>query len=179
MRKRRDEPLRDFLRGRDMHGGRETVVRRLAHVDVIVGMDRRFRAEFLAELLVGAVGDHLVDVHVGLGAGAGLPDKKREMIVELAVDDLLRGLHDRLAAPAVERSKLEIGFRRRALDDGERSDKRARHALLADAEIAARALGLRPPIAVGRHFDGPKRVGFGAGFHGGRKETRNQKPEAE
>ena len=44
-----------------------------------------------------------------------------KLIVELAVDDLLRGLDDRLGAPRVERSELAIGFRRRALDDGERA----------------------------------------------------------
>ena len=41
------------------------------------------RAELAAEQLDGAVADHLVDVHVGLGAGAGLPDVEREMLVEL------------------------------------------------------------------------------------------------
>ena len=162
---RRQQPLRDFFRRRDMHRGREAVVRRLAHIDVIVGMDRRFLAALAAEHFVGAVGDHLVDVHVGLGAGAGLPHRQREMIVELAVDDLLRRLHDGLCAARIERSERQIGFRRGALDDGERADDRARHALLADAEIIARALGLRAPVAVRRHFDRAERIGFGAGLH--------------
>ena len=99
MRQRRIEQPRDLLGRRDVHRGREAVVRRLAHVDVIVGMHRRFRAELAAEHFVGAVGDHLVDVHVGLGAGAGLPDHQREVIVELAVDHLLRRLDDGVGAP--------------------------------------------------------------------------------
>ena len=49
----------------------------------------------------------------------------------------------------------------------ERRDQRPRHALVADAEIIARALGLRAPIAIGRDLDRPEAVGFGAGFHGG------------
>ena len=69
----------DRHRRRDVHGGRDAVVRRLAHVDVIVRMHRRFRAELAAERDIGGVGDHLVDVHVGLRAGAGLPDQQREM----------------------------------------------------------------------------------------------------
>jgi hypothetical protein len=77
------------------------VVRRLAHVDVVVGMDRLLEP-IAAEHLDGAVGDHLVGVHVGLGARAGLPDDEREMIVELAVDHLLRGLDDGLADLRVE-----------------------------------------------------------------------------
>jgi hypothetical protein len=32
-------------------------------------------------------GDHLVDVHVGLGAASRLPDDERELVVELAVDN--------------------------------------------------------------------------------------------
>ena len=128
-------------------------------------MDRRFRAERAAEPLVGAVGDHLVDVHVGLGAGAGLPDDQRELIVEPAVDDLLRRLDDGLGAARVERAKLAIGLRRRALDDGQRADDRKRHELVADAKIVARTLGLRAPVAIGGHFERAERVGFGAGFH--------------
>ena len=55
-----------------------------------------------------------------------------------------------------------VDLGRGALDDAERADDRSRHALLADAEIAARALGLRAPIAVGRHLDRAEGVGLGA-----------------
>ena len=44
-------------------------------------------AEFAAENLVGAIGDHLVQIHVRLRAGAGLPDHQRKMIIEAAVDN--------------------------------------------------------------------------------------------
>ena len=37
------------VRRRDVHRGRERVVRRLAHVDVIVGMNRLLGAELAAE----------------------------------------------------------------------------------------------------------------------------------
>ena len=43
-----------------------------------------------AEQLVRAVGDDLVGVHVGRGAGAGLEDVDHELVVELAVGDLVR-----------------------------------------------------------------------------------------
>ena len=157
--------MHDFLRRRDMHRGRESVVRRLAHIDVIVGMNRILGAELAGEQFVGAVGDHLVDVHVGLRAGAGLPNHQRELIVELAVDDFGRRLHDRLGAPRIERAELAIDFGGGALDQRQRRDQRPRHALVADAEIIARTLGLRAPIAIGRDFDRPEAVGFGAGFH--------------
>ena len=88
---RRDEPVHDLLGGGDVHGGRERVVRRLRHVDVVVGVDRLLAAQLAAGQLDGAVGDDLVGVHVRLGAAAGLPDAERELVVELPVDDLVGG----------------------------------------------------------------------------------------
>jgi hypothetical protein len=57
---RGNEISRDRSGGRDVHCGRKRVVRRLAHIDVIVRMHRLLGAELAAEQLVGTVGDHLV-----------------------------------------------------------------------------------------------------------------------
>ena len=70
----RGHHLHDGFRGRHVHGGRERIVRRLRHVDVVVGMDGFFRAHFSARKLDRAVGNDLVDVHVRLRSGPGLPD---------------------------------------------------------------------------------------------------------
>ena len=48
---------------------------------MIVGVDGGLAAELAAEQLDGAVGDDLVGVHVGLGAGPRLPDYQREVVV--------------------------------------------------------------------------------------------------
>ena len=72
--------------GGDVHGGREGVVGRLAHVAVVVGVDGGFGPHLAAEDFNRAVGDDLVRVHVGLRARSGLPDDQRKMIVELARD---------------------------------------------------------------------------------------------
>ena len=153
----------DALGGRDMHRGRERIVRRLAHVDVIVGMNRLLGAEFAAEHLVGAVGDHLVEVHVGLGAGAGLPDHQRKMIVELALDHLARGAGDGAGAARVEQAEFAVGLRCGELDDAERVNDADRHPVMADLEILPRAFGLRAPIAIGGNVDRTEAVGLAAG----------------
>ena len=70
----------------DVHGSRKGVVRRLRHVDVVVGMHGLLGADVAAGELDGPVRDDLVDVHVGLRAAAGLPDVEREMVAELAGD---------------------------------------------------------------------------------------------
>ena len=71
-------------RGGDVHRARERIVRRLPEIDVVVGVDRRLVAAPSAKPLVGEVGDHLVDIHVGLGARAGLPHLEREFVVARA-----------------------------------------------------------------------------------------------
>ena len=131
-------------------------------------MNRLLGAELAAEQFVGAVGDHLVEVHVGLGAGAGLPDHQRKMIVELAVDHLARGADDGAGAALVEQPEFAIGFRRSQLDDAERANDRHRHPVMADAEILPRTLGLRAPVAIGGNLDRTEAVGLGAGGTGSR-----------
>ena len=59
---------------RNVHRGREGVVRALGLVAVIVRVQQLFARNFVA-----AVCNDLVHVHVGLGAAAGLPDREREV----------------------------------------------------------------------------------------------------
>ena len=79
-----------------MHDGGEGVVGGGGHVDVVVGVDGLLGAHGATEDLNGTVGDDLVGVHVGLGAGAGLPDNQREVVQQLALGDLSGGLLDGL-----------------------------------------------------------------------------------
>ena len=92
------ELLLDRLERRDVDGRGDHVVGRLAHVDRVVGVDRDLAAaDAVVELLVGDARDHLVGVHVGRGAAAGLEDVEDELVVVLALGDRLRGLDDRRA----------------------------------------------------------------------------------
>jgi hypothetical protein len=125
-------------------------------------MDRVLGADGAAEQLDRAVGDHLVGVHVRLGAGTGLPDGEREIVVELAVDHLARRFGNGHRRVPVQLAEIAIGQRGRLLDDAERADQRQRHRLRADREIHQRAAGLRAPVAVGRHLDFAHRIGFGS-----------------
>ena len=91
----RQEILGQCAGRRDMHRGREGIVRGLAEIDMIVGMDRRHPAPRRSKAFVGAIGDHLVDVHVRLGARTGLPDFQGKMIVKPPGDDLVGRRDDR------------------------------------------------------------------------------------
>ncbi len=152
-------------RGGDVHRGGEVVVRRLGHVDVIVGMHRLLGAERLVGKLAAAVGDHLVDVHVELSARAGHPDVQREHVVVPAGQDLVAGLDDQPVALRVEPPAGEIGVGAGLLEQRIGADHLARHQVLADREIVQRALGLRTPQLVGGHLDFAHRVGFLAHLH--------------
>lgn len=94
---RGQERLLDVENGGNVHDSGEGVVGGGTHVDVVVGVDGLLAAHLAAEDLNGAVGDDLVGVHVGLGAGAGLPDDQREVVDQFERGDLLGGLLDGLA----------------------------------------------------------------------------------
>jgi len=131
-------------------------------------MNRGFGAELAAKHFVGTIGDHLVEVHVGLRAGAGLPDHKRKMIVELALDHFARGADDGAGAALVEQPELAIGFRRGKLDDAERANDCHRHPVMTDAEILPGTFGLRAPVAVGGNLDRAEAIGLDARGTGSR-----------
>lgn len=93
----RKKRILDLQNGGNVHNGREGIVGRGGHVDMVVGVDRLLAAHGPAQDLNCTVGDDLVGVHVGLGARAGLPDNKREMVNQFEVGNLSGGLLDRLA----------------------------------------------------------------------------------
>jgi hypothetical protein len=160
---RGQQPLVDRARGGDVHRGREAVVRRLRLVDMVVGVDRRLAAAIAGQDLVGAARDHLVGVHVRLGARSGLPDDERKLVVVHAARDLARRLLDRLAQLGVERALAGIDPGRRLLDEAQRVDDLGRHLLAcSEREIEDRALGLGAPIGVSRHLDRAEAVAFRA-----------------
>jgi hypothetical protein len=65
---RRQQPRLDGAGCGDVHRGGEAVVGRLALVDMVVGVDRLFAAALSGQDFIRPSGDHLVGVHVRLGA---------------------------------------------------------------------------------------------------------------
>ena len=158
MAQRRQQPMLDLLRTSDVHGRRIGIVRRLAHVDVVVGVHRLLGAEHAPQHLDRPVRDDLVGVHVRLRAGARLPHGQRKVLVELALAHFLRGRGDGFAELRVEPAERHVHVGSCALDDAERAHDRLGLLLPADLEIAERALRLGAPIFIGRHLDGAEAV---------------------
>ena len=82
--KRGQEVIAHRQRRRNVQCAGEAVIRRLAHVDMVIGMHRRFAAACARQRLIGDAGNNLVHIHVRLRAAARLPDDKRELRVIFA-----------------------------------------------------------------------------------------------
>ena len=147
--------------------GGEHVVGALAHVHVVVGMDRLVRVEAIAAgQLDRPIGNHLVDVHVGRRAGAGLVDVDRELVVELAGGHFAgsgqQGLDllviQRVLARAGQLAQVAIGHGGGPLDQGKGMDQLRGHGLAGNGEVLHRPLGLGPEIGLGRQADFTQRI---------------------
>ena len=168
----RAHPPLDRLGRGDVHGRGVDVVGRLAAVDVVIGVDPPPAPARAAQKLAGAVGQHLVDVHVGLGARAGLPDHQGKFAVVPPCQHFVGSGHDRLCLGGVQQPQVRIDRGRRPLDAHQRGNQLARLPLARDVKVRQRALGLRPPEAMGRHLDGAEGVVLGSGCHGSSPRSR-------
>ena len=124
----RDDLVHEGLHRGHVHGRREDVVRRLALVHVVVGVHEALLAALAAQDLAGPIGEHLVHVHVALGAAARLPDHERELVVVTAREHLVGGGHDRLPLLLVEDLQVHVHEGGGLLDQGEGVDHRLRAA---------------------------------------------------
>ncbi len=141
----------DRLQRRDVDRRRDHVVRRLAHVDVVVGMDA-FASSFFSQKLQRAVGDDLVGVHVGGSAGTGLKNIHDKFLVELSLHDFRGGAVDRVGDLRVQKSEIAIGRGGRVLDNGQGADEFRREADAAHGKIFHRPLRLRAVVRALGHF---------------------------
>ncbi len=120
---------------------------------MVIGVDEAALAARSSEQLGGAVGEHLVEVHVGMGSRTGLPDHQRELPGVAAGDHLLGGADDRRGQAPIEQAEIAIGLGGAAFHRRQRGDQERGHALAGDAEMLEGALRLRPPQASVGHGD--------------------------
>ena len=156
----REESVLDGDDGSNVHRCRESVVRALRHVGVIVRME-----DLLARDLVAAICDDLVDVHVGLRAAARLPDGEGEVFREFACDDLITRRLDGVQTLFVELAELVVRDGSGFLQNAECMDDLGGHLLDADREVLEAALRLCRPILVCGHLDFAEGIVFDTILH--------------
>jgi len=156
------EPRRQAQRGR-VH-----VIRALRGVDVVVRVQRLVAPLGMPEVLERAVGDHLVRVHVGRGAGAALDHVDDELLVQGAADQVVAGEHDRVGAGPVDHAEFGVRERGRLLDERQRADQRRhrRDRLPADREVVDRTSAVHAPVGVGGNVHVAEEVVLAAGRRG-------------
>jgi hypothetical protein len=162
----REQVLVDLPDGGDVHRGGEGVVGGLAHVDVVIGVDGCLGPQCAADQLDRPVADDLVDVHVALRAGPGLPYVQREVVVQRAGDHLVGDAGDQVGFPARQAALAAVDERGGLLDVAVGVVDGLGHAVVADGEVDQGPLRLGAPVPVGGHLDGAHRVRFAAGAGG-------------
>ena len=128
----------------------EHIVGALAAVDVVIGMHGLPGAASLAGEFAGPIGNHLIDVHVRLGAAAALPARQRKFPIQLSRFHLAGRLADPLAALLIEHAELMVGLGGHALEASDRMDQLQRNWVVADLEAMPGPLGLCPPVTLRR-----------------------------
>ena len=156
---RRAQPRR-FAAQADLDGRGEYIVRRLRHVRVVVRRDDVIAAARLAEQLERAVREHLVHVHIDRRARAALDRVERELVEELAREDLVRRAHERLADAGRETPRLHVRERRRLFHCGHRLHEIAVDRLPRDLEILLGAQRLHTVVSIVRHLELPEEIMF-------------------
>ena len=79
-----------------MHRRRESVVGRLRHIHIVVGVNGSFGAHFTARHFDRSIRDDFVDVHIGLRPGTRLPNTQGKLGHEDTVGDLSCGTFDQV-----------------------------------------------------------------------------------
>ena len=141
------------------------VVGRLVQVEVVVGADGLIVAQRPAQQLQGPIGQHLVDVHVGRGAGAALQGIDDDVLVEPAGDHFLAGRFDGGELGVVPSAQFVIGSGRGQLHRAVGVDQAAMHRPTGQRKVFDRPQRVDAPQRVGRHVAGSQQVGFRAVFH--------------
>ena len=137
----------DRFQSGQVHGGGNHVVAGLPHVDVVVGMHGMAIADFPAQEFVGAIGKHLIGVHVGGGSRTGLEDVHHKLVIQLTFHHLFGGFFDSVRQGAVQLAKFFVGAGRRQLQHAQGPDIAARESEIADRKIFNSALSLGSPIS--------------------------------
>src|SRR5712692_5152049 len=114
---------------------------------MIVGVDLAVAAG-ATQQFAGMIGDDLVGVHVGGGAGASLKNIKHEVAVEFAVNDFLRCSHDGFGNRWIDGSQVCVRLSCSLFDLSEGTDELAWEAQVANRKIEYGTLGTGTVVGI-------------------------------
>ncbi len=145
-------------------------------VDVIQRADRGVIAQGSAQNLEGAIGQHLIHVHVRGGAGAALEGIHLYVRIELALCHLGAGLLDGLECGLIPAAQLVIRAGAGEFHRPVRADKLRMHGPTAEREILQRTLGVNTVKSVGGNIACSQEIMFcSIIFQAAKSQTTNYK----
>ena len=144
----------------DMENRGNDIVRRLAKVHVVVGMNRTLRAQRLAGELAGTVRDDFIGVHVRRSAGTGLKHVQRKLVAEQPIRNFPGRPLNEEALCGREQTQFLVGPGARPLHQTETAHEGLRQHAAADGKIEDRALRARAVQCVVRHRQFTHRIFF-------------------
>ena len=130
---------------------------------MVVGIDRRIVAPRLTQQLERYIGNHLVGIHVGGGAGSALQHVDHEVVVLVAGDDEVAGGDDCGGGLRRQPAVIAVGQCRRLLDHGEGFDEfgKVRQCDAGDREVFHRAGGVDAVVGLRRYLHFADGIAFG------------------
>ena len=158
---RRQELPLDHLHRGDVDGGRNDVVAGLPQVDVVIGVDQLAAAR-AAEQLGRPIGDHLVRIHIGGGAGPGLENVDREFRIPASLNHFPARLPDRLRHLLLDQTERLIHRRSSPFDQSQSPYEGPGKPKPADGKIPNRPRSLHAVVGISGHRHLPHRVPFGS-----------------
>ena len=152
--------LVSLVRQTDLDRRRESVIRRLRHIGMIVRRDDVIAALRLTEDFERAVRQDFVHVHVDRCARAALNRIDGELVDEFSVDDLLRRLDERVADALIQPSRLHVRLRCCLLHLGERLNEVNIEPTARDAEVLYSTQRLHAVTNLIRHLEFAEKIMF-------------------
>src|SRR5580698_2502134 len=125
-------------------------------------MNGLLAAKRCSRYVAATVRNHLIHVHIELGAASGHPHMKRERVLMLSGKDLVTGLNNQLVLQVSQPFPVMIGYGSGLFERGIRADHLARHQVFADTEMLEGALGLWTPQFIRRDLHLAEAIGLHA-----------------
>ncbi|MND86971.1 hypothetical protein D3C80_789560 [compost metagenome] len=127
---------------------------------MVVGVKTGIIAFFVAKQFERTVGNDLIGIHVGGGAGSALDFIHHELPVQRAGADFAAGFGNGFHSFGVQQAQFVICARRRLLHIGQSPDEIGvmadRHA--GDLKVLHRACRVHAPIDISRNFLRPEQI---------------------
>ena len=94
-----------------------SIVQYLPLIDMVIRMHRSLGSQFTTHHLNGAIGDHLIDVHVGLSTRPGLPYHQWEMLIQFTINNFISSFDNVICDSSIQ-TKFFVHNSTRTLQNG-------------------------------------------------------------